>query len=61
MDWNSILFERDRAYRKMSEAKKNLQKKCKHDGDKYVECTDFHRRDYGTFCSICEKLLHDNN
>ena len=37
---------------------KRKQKNCLHNGETYIECTDFHRRDFGTFCKLCDKKLN---
>lgn len=60
IDWSKILFERDEAERKRQEAKRKLQETCKHESGTYSECTDFHRRDFGTFYKECDKELSNN-
>lgn len=51
---NMVLKEEKR---KVNETK-TKQKNCLHNGETYIECTDFHRRDFGTFCKLCDKQLN---
>lgn len=60
IDWSSLLFERNEEERKRLEAKRKLQETCKHESGTYTECTDFHRRDFGTFCKDCHIELSNN-
>ena len=48
------------AEKKRFEDKAELQRVCKHESGTYTECTDYHRRDFGSFCKECDKLLSDN-
>jgi hypothetical protein len=57
--YGAVLKSRIR-YHKEFEAQRRLQETCKHDGGTYTEVTDFHRRNFGTFCKKCKKLLSEN-
>lgn len=57
MSWTKVIAERRAEETRRIKEREKLQKTCKHEGEKYSQCTDFHRRDYGTFCKECDLEL----
>jgi hypothetical protein len=50
---------RDEEYYKVNKMIVEVGSHCTHD-DVRNECIDYHRRDFGTICNICGKILNSN-
>lgn len=52
-------FRDNEDYLRTKELIKEIEASCPHQ-DTRTECTDFHRRDFGTICNDCGKILNTN-
>ena len=46
-------------YVKINDMIKEVKSLCEHENTK-VECVDYHKRDFGTICKDCGKILNTN-